>query len=205
MISKHSANFPSRIDAFTLREPFAHPEGMCRYALAVYADAEGKEAVLKQWSEGGRAEDRARLGSEAHALKIALLHDMEERFSGDILTPFKHYNEDVLNAIRKVNEEMIQLVFEDLPPKLREEFVGLWNQDIALTTREAQIVKVADKLSLLSKCYEEIKIGNEYFKPIYEREVERLAALPWPWWQEIKEHILPRDKTPIQLSFEHLH
>ena len=70
MISKHSANFPSRIDAFTLREPFAHPEGMCRYALAVYADAEGKEAVLKQWSEGGRAEDRARLGSEAHALKI---------------------------------------------------------------------------------------------------------------------------------------
>ena len=142
---------------------------------------------------------------EAHALKIALLHDMEERFSGDILTPFKHYNEDVLNAIRKVNEEMIQLVFEDLPPKLREEFVGLWNQDIALTTREAQIVKVADKLSLLSKCYEEIKIGNEYFKPIYEREVERLAALPWPWWQEIKEHILPRDKTPIQLSFEHLH
>ena len=143
--------------------------------------------------------------NEAHALKIALLHDIEERFSGDILTPFKHYNDDVLHAIRKVNEEMIQLVFEDLPPKLSKEFVGLWNQDIALTTREAQVVKVADKLSLLSKCYEEVKIGNEYFQPIYERELKRLVAFPWPWWQKVKKRVLPQHKTPIPLSVEHLH
>ena len=143
--------------------------------------------------------------NEAYALKIALLHDMEERFSGDILTPFKHYNEDVLHAIRKVNEEMISLVFEDLPPRLNNEFVALWKQDVELTTREAQVVKVADKLSLLSKCYEEIKIGNEYFQPIYERELERLISFPWPWWQKVKKRVLPRHTTPIPLSVEHLH
>ncbi|TSC80760.1 MAG: 5'-nucleotidase [Parcubacteria group bacterium Gr01-1014_29] len=142
---------------------------------------------------------------EARALKIALLHDAEEKFSGDILTPFKHYNEDVLRAIRKVNQETISFVFEDLPPDLSAEFIALWNEDVNLTTKEAQIVKTADKVSLLAKCYEEIKIGNEFFLPIYERELGRLSALSWPWWRKIKKHILPHRRTPIPLPVDHLH
>src|SRR3989344_3599901 len=46
---------------------------------------------------------------ETKAIKLALLHDMEEAISGDILNPFKHYNDEVLSAIRKVNKETIGL------------------------------------------------------------------------------------------------
>ena len=127
---------------------------------------------------------------EAKTLKIALVHDMEEAFSGDILTPFKHYNEEITEAIRKVNRDTIPLMFEDLPKDLSVEFIKLWTEDAEQSSKEAQVVKLADKLSLISKCYEETKVGNDYFKPIYERELEKLKNLKHPWWQKIKEDIL---------------
>jgi 5'-deoxynucleotidase YfbR-like HD superfamily hydrolase len=128
---------------------------------------------------------------EARALKIALIHDMEEKFSGDILTPFKYYSQELYHAIRKVNRETIPLAFEHLPAPLAKDLVALWKEDVDRTTKEAQVVKVADKLSLLSKCREEITLGNAFFKPIYERELKALHDLEWSWWQKIKGDILP--------------
>lgn len=129
---------------------------------------------------------------EARALKIALIHDMEEKFSGDILTPFKYYSQELYHAIRKVNRETIPLAFEYLPASLAKDFIAFWKEDADRVTKEAQIVKVADKLSLLSKCKEEITLGNAFFKPIYERELKALDELEWPWWQKIKDEILPQ-------------
>jgi putative hydrolase of HD superfamily len=127
---------------------------------------------------------------ETKALKIALVHDMEEAFSGDILTPFKHYNEEITEAIRKVNRHTVSLVFENLPKDLGSELVAFWQQNAEQGSKEAQIVKLADKLSLISKCYEETKAGNDYFKPIYEQELEKLQAVQYSWWEKIKAHIL---------------
>jgi len=127
---------------------------------------------------------------EAKALKIAVVHDMEEAFSGDILTPFKHYNEEILKAIRKVNRDTIPMMFEDLPQELGTEMVNLWLEDAEQSSKEAQVVKLADKLSLISKCYEETKVGNDYFKPIYDRELDKLENIKYAWWQKIKKNIL---------------
>ncbi len=128
--------------------------------------------------------------NEVKALKIALVHDMEEAFSGDILTPFKHYNEEITEAIHKVNRNAIPIMFEDLPKDLSMELIKLWTENAEQNSKEAEVVQLADKLSLISKCYEEIKVGNDYFKPIYERELEKLKNLKHPWWQKIKEDIL---------------
>ena len=128
---------------------------------------------------------------ETKAIKLALLHDMEEAISGDILNPFKHYNDEVLSAIRKVNKETIGLMFEDLPKDLGAELIEIWNEDLERETKESQIIKVADRLSLIAKCYEEIKAGNGFFEPIYERELGKLYKLELSWWQKIKDDILP--------------
>jgi 5'-deoxynucleotidase len=124
------------------------------------------------------------------AVQMAMIHDAEEGFSGDILNPFKHYNDKVFAAIREVNREMIAEMFVDLPKALSTEIVDLWKEENAATSVEAQVVKIADKLSLLSKCHEEIQTGNNYFKDIYSRELKELKTLKWPWWAKIRPQIL---------------
>lgn len=126
---------------------------------------------------------------ETKILKMSLIHDMEETISGDILSPFKHYNDEILQAIGKVNQETIKVVFGDLPDDINNKMIGLWTEESEQKTIEAQIVKVADKLSLISKCYEEAKMGNKNFEIIYNREIRKLKKLDYPWWLKIKKEI----------------
>ena len=124
------------------------------------------------------------------ALSIAIIHDVEEGLSGDILNPFKHYNEKVYQAIRDVNKVMIGEMFVELSSDLSNELVKLWNEENAGKTIEAQVVKAADKLSLLSKCFEEIQAGNNYFEEIYKNQLSSLKKLDYPWWQKIRDEVL---------------
>ena len=124
------------------------------------------------------------------ALAMALIHDSEEGFSGDILNPFKHFNEKVYSAIREVNRQMVGEMFADLPVDLNNELVQLWKEENAAKSIESQIVKVADKLQLLSKCFEEIAAGNTYFEEIYKKSLSELKKFDTPWWKKIASEVL---------------
>ena len=123
-------------------------------------------------------------------LQMALVHDLEEGFSGDILNPFKHYNNKVYQAIKEVNNELIKEVFVDLSQDLQDEFIKTWQEEATEKTIESQIVKVADKLSLLAKCFEEIQAGNSYFEEIYKEQLSGLKKLDHPWWEKIRDEVL---------------
>ena len=123
-------------------------------------------------------------------VQMALVHDMEETFSWDILVPFKHYSPELSQAIRKVNEETILDVFGDLPANLRDYYISLWKEEGKGESLEAQIVKVADKLSLLAKCLEEMNAGNDYIGKVYEESRKKLEDYDASWWQKIKSQIL---------------
>ena len=126
----------------------------------------------------------------AKVLAMALIHDLEEGQTGDILNPFKHHDEEVTAAIGKVSEQMIGEMVTELPGKVKEEILGLWHEEQARETIESQIVKVADSLSLLSKCDEEIQTGNKAFQEIYVRELNNLKSQDWEWWSKIKAEVL---------------
>lgn len=125
------------------------------------------------------------------AVSMALVHDMEEMFSGDILSPFKHYSAEVRESIQKVNREVVPQVFEGLPKDMQERYIALWNEEAAAESQEAQVVKTADRLSLLSKCAEEVKVGNEFFEKIYQDQLKLLREYDASWWQKIKDQVLP--------------
>ncbi len=122
-------------------------------------------------------------------LMMALVHDSEEMFSGDILSPFKHHSPQVKNAIKTVNQELIKEVFEDLPKNIQEKYVTLWNEESRQESIEAQVVKVSDRISLIGKCAEEITAGNDFFKEIYDTELSALKDDTKEWWQKIKTHV----------------
>ncbi len=124
------------------------------------------------------------------ALQMALVHDQEEGFSGDILNPFKHFNPKVESAIKEVNRETINMMFENLPENMSKDFVNLWYEETERDSIESQVVKVADTLSLISKCFEEMEAGNNYFSEIYKKELKNLKNLSHPWWKKIRADVL---------------
>ena len=124
------------------------------------------------------------------AIQMALIHDQEEGFSGDILNPFKHFNEKVYKAIKEVNKETIGMMFENLPDPMARDFISLWHEETERGSIESQIVKVADTLSLISKCYEEMETGNRYFTEIYKKELRNLKTLDYSWWKKISPAVL---------------
>ena len=124
------------------------------------------------------------------ALAMALVHDAEEAFSGDILNPFKHFNEKVYKAIRDVNQQMVGEIFTNLPKDLSSELQHLWNTENSAKTIEAQVVKIADKLQLLSKTFEEMQAGNTYFEGIYKDQLSLLKKLSFSWWEKIRDEVL---------------
>lgn len=124
------------------------------------------------------------------AITMALVHDMDEIFSGDILSPFKHHSKEVNDAIRRVNRASIKEVFRDLPPRLARHYERLWNEESESKTLEAQIVKMADRLTLLAKCGEEIEGGNEFFREIYDRVYKKLQEDTLSWWEQIKKEVI---------------
>lgn len=124
------------------------------------------------------------------AVSMALIHDSEEGFSGDILNPFKHFNHRISRAIAEVNEETVGLMFEELPKELSKHLIDLWHEEQRRESIESQVVKLADSLSLISKCFEEIEAGNSNFHEIYRREMRNIISLKHPWFTKIKSEIL---------------
>ncbi|MDP3900962.1 MAG: HD domain-containing protein [bacterium] len=129
----------------------------------------------------------------AKAISMALVHDAEEMFSGDILGPFKHHSQEVTEAVRKVNLELIQDAFEGLSEDVASHLISLWSEEGKGESMEAQVVKMADRLSLLSKCAEEVKAGNTFFENIYEAQFKQLSEDSKPWWSKIKKEVLNQD------------
>ncbi len=129
------------------------------------------------------------------AVMMALVHDMEEMFSGDILGPFKHHSPEVTLAIRKVNERLIGEVFAGLPDKLASHFVSLWSEEGEQQSIEANVVKLADRLSLIAKCSEEMYFNNTSSTQIYTKELASLKKYNKPWWKKIKNEVLA-NKVP---------
>lgn len=101
------------------------------------------------------------LNAEKAAL-IGLYHDATEIITGDMPTPIKYYNRDIVDAFKKIEENAADQLLSMLPPDIREEY-----ETVFFVKEEEEylwkLVKAADKLSALIKCIEEGKAGNTEF------------------------------------------
>lgn len=114
------------------------------------------------------------------AALVGLYHDASEIITGDMPTPVKYGDEQILNAYKDVEIRAEQRLLDLLPEDLREDYEDLFfGGDDAEEIYMRRLVKAADKLSALIKCMEEEEAGNREFRTAKESiwaAVQRMAA-----------------------------
>jgi putative hydrolase of HD superfamily len=83
--------------------------------------------------------------SFARLVKICIVHDLGEAIGGDI--PAVHQTAGAGKA-QQERRDLLQLL-EPLPPRLRDEITGLWDEYEEARTPEARLAKALDKLETI--------------------------------------------------------
>jgi 5'-deoxynucleotidase len=126
----------------------------------------------------------------------ALFHDASEIFTGDMPTPVKYHNPDIIAAYKKVEALASAKLLTTLPPEMRPAYEALFEPN---ADNEA-LIKAADKLAAYIKCLEELKAGNNEFKSAAAQTLLKLKALNMPEVDYYMEHFI----TPFELTLDEL-
>jgi 5'-deoxynucleotidase len=119
---------------------------------------------------------------------VALFHDASEIITGDLPTPVKYQNPEIMSAYKQVErlaeEKLLKLLPEEMTDAYRE-VLSCGDQNIT------ELVKAADKLSAYIKCVEERNAGNVEFKSS-ERQIKAiLDDLKLPEVEYFMQHFMP--------------
>jgi putative hydrolase of HD superfamily len=110
-------------------------------------------------------------------LKTALLHDLEECLTGDIIYDFKHTKESLTREIKIMSQKFLENLMKNFPEKIAKEYVLLWSKSKDKNRIEGKIIEAADKLEGLIYALNEFSLGNTAFKPIIEHYKKQLKGL----------------------------
>lgn len=125
------------------------------------------------------------------AAVLAMFHDCSEILTGDMPTPVKYFDPNIIEAYKKIEEKSSEKLISMLPADLQEEYTSIlfFNDD-----QDAELhkyVKAADKLSALVKCIEELRMGNDEFKKAKETTENALKEMNMPSVDVFMEELLP--------------
>jgi 5'-deoxynucleotidase YfbR-like HD superfamily hydrolase len=100
----------------------------------------------------------------AKLLGNALVHDIEENGTGDLLRSTKHYNHEITSAMKKVEDEVAKGISQDITggPLL----YNRWKTAKDPKTLEGQIVALADILTVVAYTLEELSMGNQSMRSV---------------------------------------
>ena len=118
---------------------------------------------------------------------VALFHDASEILTGDMPTPIKYFNPEIMTAYKQVEAVASEKLLNTLPSELVPTYRSLLcceDNDILA------IVKAADKLSAYIKCLEELKSGSSEFKLASEQTLAKIKALNMPEVNYFLEHFI---------------
>ncbi|MBQ8828477.1 MAG: 5'-deoxynucleotidase, partial [Clostridia bacterium] len=106
----------------------------------------------------------------------ALYHDANETITGDLPTPIKYFNKQIVESYHQIEEASREKLLGMLPEDFREEYrdiIMFENNDDAYR----KLVKAADKISAYIKCTEEVKSGNREFAAAKNATFESITDL----------------------------
>ncbi|MBQ1272066.1 MAG: 5'-deoxynucleotidase [Clostridia bacterium] len=109
------------------------------------------------------------------AAVLALYHDASETITGDLPTPIKYYNREILGSYRAVEDYAKDTLLDKLPDYLQEDYSEILNGELE---PEWAFVKAADTLSAYLKCVTERQAGNREFLSAEQSLWTKLQTIP---------------------------
>lgn len=138
--------------------------------------------------------------SVEQAVTLALFHDVTEVITGDIPTPVKHHNRDILSNFREIEHLAGERLVSLAPPKLRDAYKPLIGAKHS-NHRLAPYIKAADLLDGYLKCVSELQAGNREFAVAKQQIAASLAELNMEEVDYFLEHLAPSfEKTLDEIS-----
>lgn len=134
------------------------------------------------------------------AAAAALFHDASEIFTGDMPTPIKYFDSDIMSAYKRVESIASGKLLASLPPGIRRSYELLLSPE--KSDDVCQLVIAADKLAAYIKCLEELGTGNLEFRLAAEQTLNKLSSLNMPEVSYFLEHFVPAfELTLDELDF----
>ena len=172
-------NFLKRTQALCYIERCSNIPHIRSYSVAQHSYYIALYAMLFADLENDRIREKSTLGmvnfvdlyDTSEVIKKALLHDLEETITGDILYPVHNSNSNFKKTLDQVREKCVdEEVFEELPKKVREYYIRLWKTSKD-NTKEGILVACMDKFEILVFAIQELDMGNQAFRIIYVNAV----------------------------------
>ena len=106
----------------------------------------------------------------------ALYHDVSEILTGDMPTPVKYNNPQIMSAYKAIESHAVNKLLETSDPAIKENLRPYMTQE-NLTEYEKKLLKAADKICALTKCMEEMQSGNKEFESAYKSTYQSLVDM----------------------------
>lgn len=120
-----------------------------------------------------------KFGKNVNCEKVAvaaLYHDVSEILTGDMPTPVKYNNPQIMTAYKAIEAHAVNKLLETSHPDIRNDLRPYMTQE-SLTDYEKKLLKAADKLCALTKCIEELQSGNKEFESAYKSTYQSLIDM----------------------------
>lgn len=130
------------------------------------------------------------LNGERAAL-LGAYHDASEIITGDLPTPIKYYNPQIIESYKAVEEMAENKLVSMLPQEYQAEYKEILSFQGQQDKELKKYVKAADKLSALVKCIEEIRMGNDEFKQAKATIEKSLIQMNMPEVDTFMRDFLP--------------
>lgn len=135
-----------------------------------------------------------RTGDNLNAERAALFgiyHDASEIITGDMPTPVKYYNPEIIKSYKEVERIAEDKLVSMVPDDFTQDYKNIISMTDEADKELLPYVKAADKISALVKCIEEIRMGNDEFTQAKIATEKSLKEMNMPEAEEFIETFLP--------------